>query len=144
VRKALSAFWKGLFSSEVTEGPWEDWSARLWVQSSYAGAAEHTLSLVHLPTGLMCMLTTSITGIDYPLGYWSFLVQYMDKTAPLPECVDLEKYQNLTTGLGTWKEWEEQKRTIGYTDPYYAWLEEVKEDPSLDEINASIAAQRGF
>jgi hypothetical protein len=142
--KGTITFPKGMFQKGVLEGPWEDWSARLWVQSSYAGAAEHTLSLVHLPTGLMCMLTTSITGIDYPLGYWSFLVQYMDKTAPLPECVDLEKYQNLTTGLGTWKEWEEQKRTKGYTDPYYAWLAELKKTPSLDEINASIAAQRSF
>jgi hypothetical protein len=134
--KGTVTFPRGMFQKSVLEGPWEDWSARLWVQSSYAGAAEHTLSLVHLPTGLMGMLTVSITGVDFPLGYWSFLVQYMDKNAPLPKCAHLEKYPNLTTGLGTWKEWEETQRTVGHTDPYYAWLAEVKEDPSLDVANA--------
>jgi hypothetical protein len=87
------------------------------------------------------MLTTSITGVDYALGYWSFLVQYMDKDGPLPECVDLEKYPNLTKGLGTWKEWEEAQRTIGYVDPYYEWLAEVKEDPALDVANTRIVMQ---
>lgn len=134
--KGTVTFPRGMFQKGVLEGPWENWSARLWVQSSYAGAAEHTLSLVHLPTGLMGMLTVSITGVDFPLGYWSFLVQYMDKNAPLPKCAHLEKYPNLTTGLGTWKEWEETQRTVGHSDPYYAWLAEVKEDPSLDVANA--------
>ncbi len=142
--KGTITFPKGMFQRGVLEGPWEDWSARLWVQSTSVGAADHTLSLVHLPTGLMCMLTASLGGIDTPLGYWSFLVQYMDKDAPLPDVPALNEYPNRTNGLGTWKEWEEAQRTRGHIDPYYAWLAEVKEDPSLDEINASIATQRGF
>jgi hypothetical protein len=140
--KGIVSFPKGLFSSEVTEGPWEDWSARLWIQSTSVGAPQHTLSLVHLPTGRKGMLTASITGIDTPLAYWSFLVQYMDKNAPLPDVPALDEYPNRTKGLGSWKEWEEKERSIGHSDPYYEWLAELSEDPSLDEFNASIEAMR--
>ncbi len=66
------------------------------------------------------MLTASITGIDTPLAYWSFLVQYINKNAPLPDVPALDEYPNRTQGLGTWKEWEEKERTIGHADPYYA------------------------
>ncbi len=118
--KGIVSFPKGLFSSEVTEGPWEAWSARLWIQSTSVGAPQHTLSLVHLPTGRKGMLTASITGIDTPLAYWSFLVQYINKNAPLPDVPALDEYPNRTQGLGTWKEWEEKERTIGHADPYYA------------------------
>jgi hypothetical protein len=142
--KGTVTFPRGMFQSGVLEGPWEDWSARLWVQSTSVGAADHTLSLVHLPTGLMGMLTASLAGIDTPLGYWSFLVQYMDKDAPLPDVPKLKDYPNRTKGLGSWKEWHEGTNRVGQPDPYYAWLAEVKEDPSLDEINASVAEQRGF
>jgi hypothetical protein len=142
--KGTVTFPKGMFQRGVLEGPWEEWSARLWVQSTSVGAAQHTLSLVHLPSNKMGMLTASLAGLDIALGYWSFLVQYMDKDGPLPECVDLEKYPNLTKGLGAWKEWEEAQRTRGHTDPYYEWLAELNEDPSLDVANTRIQAQRGF
>jgi hypothetical protein len=140
--KGIVSFPKGLFSSEVTEGPWEDWSARLWIQSTSVGAPQHTLSLVYLPTGRMGMLTASISGIDTVLGYWSFLVQYMDKDAPLPDVPALKDCPNRTKGLGTWKEWEVKERTIGHSDPYYEWLAELSEDPSLDRFNANIEAMR--
>jgi hypothetical protein len=140
--KGLVSFPKGLFSNEVTEGPWEDWSARLWIQSTSVGAPQQTLSLVYLPTGRMGMLTASISGVDSVLGYWSFLVQYMDKDGLLPDVAKLKDYPNRTKGLGTWKEWEEKERTIGYSDPYYEWLAELNEDPSLDEFNAHIEAVR--
>jgi hypothetical protein len=48
--KGTVSFPKGLFSSGVMEGPWEDWSTRLWVQSTSVGAAQHTLSIVYFPT----------------------------------------------------------------------------------------------
>lgn len=142
--KGTVTFPKGLFSPGNYEGPWGDWSARLWIQSTSVGAAQHTLSIVHLPTQKMGMLTASITGVDIPLGFWSFLVQYMDKNAPLPNIAELENYSNRTDGLGTWEEWEEGSSRVGKRDPYYEWLAELKEDPSLDEVNADIQAHRGF
>ncbi|MCU7843221.1 MAG: hypothetical protein KZQ93_05210 [Candidatus Thiodiazotropha sp. (ex Monitilora ramsayi)] len=142
--KGTVSFAKGLFSSGLLEGPWEDWSARLWIQSTSVGAAQHTLSIVHLPTSKMGMLTASITGVDHALGYWSFLVQYMDKDAPLPDVVDLKKYPNRTKGLGTWQEWKNGTSKAGRLDPYYEWLAELKEDSSLDVVNAKIEAKRFF
>jgi hypothetical protein len=99
--KGTISFPKGMFQKGTLEGLWEDWSARLWVQSTSVGAAQHTLSRVHLPTGLMGMLTASLAGIDTPLGYWSFLVQYMDKEGPLPDVPKLRDYPNRTSGLGS-------------------------------------------
>jgi hypothetical protein len=90
----------------------------------------------------MDMLTASVFGVDYALGYWSLLVQYMDKEGPLPDCVDLEKYPNLRKGLGSWKEWKEGTAQKGKPDPYYEWLEALKEDSSLDEANTRIEAAR--
>jgi hypothetical protein len=47
--KGTVTFPRGMFQKGVLEGPWEDWSARLWVQSFYAGAAEHTCPLFICP-----------------------------------------------------------------------------------------------
>jgi len=135
-------FPKGLFSSKVYEDPWEDWSARLVVASTSVGVPEHNLFLLHKPTHMMGFLSASLNGIDDVLAYWSFLVQYMDKNAPLPDVEGLKQYPNRSKGLGTWAEWRERETRGDRIDPYHAWLAELNEDPSLDEVNARIEAMR--
>jgi hypothetical protein len=137
----LSLYKGWLINKHLFTAPWEEWGARLWVASTSVGAAEHNLSLVHLPSNSTWILYSSMGSIEPLLGYWSFIVQYMDKNAPLPDIPDLEQYPNRTIGLGTWEDW---KKSVRKSDPYDEWLVELKKDPTLDESNARIQANRGF
>lgn len=132
---------RGVFTKKVIEAPWDEWSGRLWVQSTYSGIPRHALSLVHRPSYKLWELHTDLIDTDSLLGIWSFLVQYMDKEGPLPDVPELKDYPNRTQGLGTWKEWEENYRT---PDPYSQWLVKLKANPELDIINSEVEKSRGW
>lgn len=132
---------EGVISKRIIEAPWEEWSGRLWLMSTNTGIPHHVLSLVHRPSYKLWHLHTNVVGTETLLGFWSFLVQYMDKEGPLPDVPELATYPNRTKGLGTWKEWEENYRT---SDPYSEWLSELKANPELDVINAEVEKSRGW
>lgn len=115
--------------------PWEEFTGRVILTSSSVGAPRHELLLMHIPSSKGWFLDASILDVDSVLGFWSFLVQYMDTSKPLPDVPELTQYGEVSNGLGTWKEWEEQGKRKGFTDPYYDWLSEVKAKPELDEVN---------
>jgi hypothetical protein len=70
-------------------------------------------------------LTQDILDPENALRYWSFLVQYMDKTQPLPDTINFEQYPNRTKGLWGEAEWEKLRWVIN--DPYKEWLNEQME-----------------
>jgi hypothetical protein len=76
---------------------------------------EQRLIVLHANGG--GILDTSTLGPDGPLSYWSFLVQYMDRSAPLPDVEPLKQYPNRSKGLGTWEEWKRNPPL----DPYLHW-----------------------
>jgi hypothetical protein len=57
------------------------------------GLMRPTLHLHHPSKGSFVI----VEGAEYdlPLGYWSFLIQYMDKSKPLPDVPWLEDYRPL-------------------------------------------------
>jgi hypothetical protein len=122
--------------------PWCEMAGRLSLGPTVAGETHHLLILVHINTGQGPILDDWMFGIDHPLGVWSFIVQYMNKDGPLPDVTDLHHCANTTPGLGTWDAWEKGEGRQGQVDPYYEWLAELNEDPSLDEVNARIEAMR--
>jgi hypothetical protein len=122
--------------------PWNEMAGRLSLGPTVAGETHHLLILVHINTGQGPILDDWMFGIDHPLGVWSFIVQYMDKNGPLPDVADLHHCANRTLGLGTWDAWEKGEGRQGQVDPYYEWLAELNEDPSLDEVNVRIEAMR--
>jgi len=115
--------------------PWEEFTGRVILTSSYVGAARHELLLMHIPSCKGWFLDASILDVYSVLGFWSFLVQYMDKTKPLPNVPPLRQYGDVYDGLGSWKDWEMLENSKGFVDPYYTWLAEVKANPELDEVN---------
>lgn len=115
--------------------PWSEFTGRIILTSSSVGAARHELLLMHIPSSKGWFLDASILDVYGLLGYWSFLVQYMDKSQPLPDVADLSKYGETSAPLGYWKDWETLERSKGFSDPYYEWQAEVKQNPELDEVN---------
>lgn len=123
--------------------PWNEMVGRLSLGPTVAGESRHLLIMVHRLTGHGPILMKCIMGIDYPLGVWSFLVQYMDKDGPLPNVPELAHCPNLTDGLKeSDKDWFEQNDYGSRSDPYYEWLAELKANPELDELNAEIERRR--
>ncbi len=121
----------GIFPPKVIEMPFEECEGRLAFGPGPRGVPEHSLSLFH-PTLNGWSLYESYSGVDYPLAYWSFLVQYMDKTKPLPEVPWLRDYPNRTKGLGTMEEWEARKKSPNFIDPWHEWEAIVSQNPKLD------------
>lgn len=76
---------------------WES-EAYLVSGSNYMGLICHMLFLFH-PSGKSFMVTEGV-DYDWPLSYWSFLLQYMDKSKPLPDIPSLKKYIDRDPGLG--------------------------------------------
>jgi hypothetical protein len=123
--------------------PWNEMVGRLSLGPTVAGESRHLLIMVHRLTGHGPILMKCIMGIDYPLGVWSFLVQYMDKDGPLPNVPELAHCPKLTDGLKeSDKDWFEQNGYGARSDPYYDWLAELKANPKLDELNAEIERRR--
>lgn len=108
---------------------------RLSTRPTYAGSVNYSLGLACPGTGGFHLLELSASNTDILLGYWSFLVQYMDKSKPLPDVKKLSDYPNRDPGLGSWQEWEEKEKQIDFTDPYIEWLRELESNPKLDLSN---------
>jgi len=89
-------------------------------------------------------MTSSTSGVDSPLSYWSFLVQYMDKTQPLPNVGELEKYGKTTEGLGSWQEYENNIKSGRLRDPWLEWQSELKANPTLDVFYKPEATDRNY
>ena len=81
---------------------------------------QYTVS-IHHPSHPGPLHGELIGDLDGALGHWSFLVQYMDKQAPLPNVGYLAGYPNRTDGVGPLDQWEEIRERADFTDPYYYW-----------------------
>jgi hypothetical protein len=97
------------------------------------GLMRPTLRLIHPSAGSFVI----VEGAEYdlPLGYWSFLIQYMDKKKPLPDVPFLEKYPNKEPGLGDYESWKEKLKKDEIVDPYAVWLYELSQHPEWDVGN---------
>jgi hypothetical protein len=62
---------------------------------------------------------------DLSLGYWSFLIQYMDKSKPLLGVPLLEAYPNKEPGLGDYESWKAKLKPEEVVEPYAIWLTEL-------------------
>jgi len=121
------------FSKRIwISAPWEEWQGRIWLGASSVGVSNHHLMLTHTPSGRGWEMSSSTTGVDSLLSYWSFLVQYMDKTEPLPNVGELSKYGKTTEGLGSWEEYENNIKSGRLRDPWLEWQTELKVNPELD------------
>jgi hypothetical protein len=112
-----------------------DCEGRLSSGATYVGSVNYGLHLSCPGTGGFHLMELSASGADYLLGYWSFLVQYMDKSNPLPDVKGLSDYPNREPGLGSWQDWEEREKQIDFVDPYVEWLRELERNPNLDLAN---------
>jgi hypothetical protein len=109
--------------------------ARLSTRPTYVGSINYSLNIICPGTGGFHLMEVSASSTDILLGYWSFLVQYMDKSKPLPDVKALSDYSNLEPGLGSWQDWEEKEKEIDFVDPYIEWLRELELNPYLDLAN---------
>jgi len=116
----------GTFSKKMFTAPWDEWGARVTIGATYSGGSRHSMWLVHLPSERLFPSYSSVAGIDFLLGIWSFIIQFMDKNGPYPNVPGLDHLDNLTDGLGTWDDWEKNGIAFTSEDPYYTWLEEQK------------------
>jgi hypothetical protein len=89
------------------------------------GFSSYNLYLFHPRTGAVNLSDNAILCLEYLLGYWSFLVQYMDKSAPLPEVKSLEGYAGQDKGLGPWETWGARATQTGFIDPFLEWQKEL-------------------
>jgi hypothetical protein len=112
-----------------------DCEGRLSSGATYVGSVNYGLHLSCPGTGGFHLMELSASGTDLLLGYWSFLVQYMDKSKPLPDVKGLSDYPNREPGLGSWQGWEEREKQIDFVDPYIEWLRELERNPNLDLAN---------
>jgi hypothetical protein len=108
---------------------------RLNTRPTYVGSINYSLYIDCPGIGGFHLMELSASSTDILLGYWSFLVQYMDKTKPLPDVKKLSDYPNLEPGLGSWQDWEEREKQLDFEDPYIDWLRELELNPKLDLSN---------
>jgi hypothetical protein len=128
----------GVFKKKIIERPFQECEGRLHRQA-HVIMMHFALYLEH-PDGFGGFKLLSTSTIDEPLGFWSFLVQYMDKSKPLPDIPYLENYPDREPGLGKGfgsdkKEWKKLEKQPDFVDPYIAWLSELQEHPEWDKLN---------
>jgi hypothetical protein len=123
----------GWFKLKYHEMTFWDSEAYLVSGSNQMGLMRHMLFLFH-PSGQSFMVTEG-ADYDWPLGYWSFLLQYMDKSKPLPDILSLKKYPNKDPGLGDWKSWKEKIAKREVIDPYLVWEAQLEKHPEWDVGN---------
>lgn len=120
----------GWFRLKYREIPFWESEGYLVTSPNHAGLMRPTLHLQHQSKGSFVI----VEGAEYdlPLGYWSFLIQYMDKSKPLPDVPWLEDYPNKEPGLGDHKSWKEKQKKDEIVDPYAVWLTELGRHPEWD------------
>jgi hypothetical protein len=124
----------GWFKRKYHEIPFWECHGRLVSGPNHFGIIKHSLHFSHPTFGLGTLVVESST-YDVPLGYWSFLIQYMDKNKPLPDIPYLKDYPNRDPGLGDWDAWEEKMKKDEIVDPYAIWLTELGRHPEWDVAN---------
>jgi hypothetical protein len=124
----------GWFKRKYHEIPFWECHGRLVSGPNHFGIIKHSLHFSHPTYGLGTTVVESST-YDVPLGYWSFLIQYMDKNKPLPDIPYLKDYPNRDPGLGDWDAWEEKMKKDQIVDPYAIWLTELGRHPEWDAAN---------
>ena len=123
---------KSFWSLEVFTFPFDEVEGRLAMSANRHGAPLFQLWLHHPPTRTLHMLIESgALGVDNPLGYWSFISQYMDKTKPLPNVEGLGKYST-SGGLYSSNEWRQKNIAGTEFDPYVQWEKTLLANPKLD------------
>ncbi|MEJ2464037.1 MAG: hypothetical protein P8098_20800 [Candidatus Thiodiazotropha sp.] len=124
----------GWFKVKYHERPFWECEGRIVSAPNHFGLMRHTLFLSHPSVGLG---TAVLEGVDcdLPLGFWSFLVQYMDKNKPLPNVQYLRDYPNKEPGLGDWKSWKRKIQNREIADPYEIWKLELSKRPEWDVSN---------
>jgi len=123
----------GWFKLKYHETPFGECEGYLVSAQNQMGLIRHMLMLVHPSLG--SFLLTEGTDLDISLGFWSFVIQYMDKNKPLPDIQLLEEYPNREPGLGEWSIWKKKMGTFQIDDPYSLWLKELEQHPELDAGN---------
>lgn len=124
---------RGWFKKKTIEVPFHECEGRLHRQA-HVYTVHFALYLDHPDVfGGIPLISTST--LDEPLGYWSFLLQYMDKNKPLPDIPLHEKYSDREPGLGSWKEWKELEKQPDFIDPFALWLAELEDHPEWDKVN---------
>jgi hypothetical protein len=123
----------GWFKLKYHETPFWECEGYLVSAPNHMGLMRHMLFLEH-PT-LGAFLLTEGADLDLPLGFWSFLIQYMDKSKPPPDIPFLKDYPNREPGLGEWSIWKKKMSTFQIDDPYALWLKELEQHPELDVGN---------
>jgi hypothetical protein len=89
------------------------------------GFSSYDLFLHHPRHGVINLSNSRILCLEYLLGFWSFLVQYMDKDAPLPDVKGLESHPDRDQGLGPWETWAARVTSEDFVDPFAQWLNEL-------------------
>lgn len=111
------------------------WESEGYLMSAHnqMGLMRHMLMLRHPTKGSFLLIEGA--DLDLPLGYWSFLVQYMDKSKPLPDIPYLADHPNREPGLGDWESWQTKMERHQIVDPYITWLAELEKHPEWDVAN---------
>ncbi len=119
------------FPGRVIEIPFVEIEGRLGFGPGPRGVPGYGLSIYHPNLRGLSLLET-VGDNDLLLCYWSFLVQYMDKTKPLPDVPWLRDYPNRTKGMGTMEEWKKMEKSHNFIDPWHEWEAIVSQNPKLD------------
>jgi hypothetical protein len=128
----------GWFKKKERIFPFHECEGRIHRQA-HVYTVHFALYLTH-PSVFLAIRLMSTDTIDEPLGYWSFLLQYMDKSKPLPDIPYLEKYPDREPGFGRGfgdgkKEWSKLEKQPDFIDPYALWLAELEDHPEWDKAN---------
>jgi hypothetical protein len=118
----------------IFEVGWSECEGELWFNRGRYGRSEFWLWLSKKGTDKGFLLTQDIHDPEGALRYWSFLVQYMDNTKPLPDTVNFKQYDNRTTGLWTEEEFERARMYGDFEDPYQQWLEEQHKSAEIKAV----------
>jgi hypothetical protein len=124
---------RGWFKKKTIEVPFHECEGRLHRQAHVY--LMHFALYLHHPSVFGGIPLISTSTLDEPLGYWSFLLQYMDKNKPLPDIPLLKDYPEREPGLGSREEWKELEKQPDFIDPYALWLAELEQHPEWDKAN---------
>ena len=105
--------------------PFDQCQGLLITEAHPEGFATSRLYLEHPHLGLHAFNDYKSAALDKELGLWSFIVQYMDKTKPLPKIGPFENLPNADPGLGEWEDWSTKTTRSGFVDPFAQWLNEL-------------------
>ena len=117
-------FHKGLLYRPIRL-PFDQCEGRLVRQDHREGFTSYDLHIFHPSHGSLILSTGDTLCLDHALGMWSFVVQYMDKDAPLPDTKPLKSFPDRARGLGPWEKWGAKTIRPGFVDPFAQWLKEL-------------------